>query len=607
MEIENQLITDFVERHSEDAFAALVRLHLKMVYSTALRQVGDAGMAEEICQNVFVALAQKAGSLHRERTVAGWLYKTTLNQARHLLRTEFRRRGREEVAAVLASAAREGESLIDAVKPLLDEALLNLAEKDRLAVLLHFNEEKTFREVGQALGVGEDAARKRVQRSLEWLVGWFRKRGFAVSAATLLPVLAPAQAAPALASSIAAAAVTAAPAGTSFISGFGIFMTTTKKIAFGAAALILAIAIGTPLLTRRQSAPNPSTSAPVPSRQTAPEIDSRKLRPRNAVTLPAGTLQPPPPPEKNFFERIMEGDMGLTMLPREQAEAFLARNRTNAQSLIGAYRVTHDLNYLRSAATNFPSDPAVILRVVGHDAFPENRRGWIDHFKQVDPNNSLPFYLSAAEHLKRNEFEAAVREMETAGQKNEFQDYVTEHMLTLEEMYLAAGHSAAEAKALGMSAPELPHLSQMAELSSSLVQQAKSYADSGDRQTADTITRLGLELATDFNAIQDGGNLLGEIVGAVMEQRFLKQLDPNARYPFIEGAIPERISAAETREKQIRADGQLFSKWIGQASEPEIISYFDRLKLYGESASIDWVKARLGPEAQNSASVTAPK
>lgn len=60
-EPDNLLIAEFNARRSEAAFAALVRQHVNLVFATALRQVGDAGAAEEITQNVFVALAQAAG------------------------------------------------------------------------------------------------------------------------------------------------------------------------------------------------------------------------------------------------------------------------------------------------------------------------------------------------------------------------------------------------------------------------------------------------------------------------------------------------------------------------------------------------------------------
>jgi DNA-directed RNA polymerase specialized sigma24 family protein len=58
-------------RRSEEAFAALVRQHINLVFATALRQVGDRGAAEEITQNVFVALAQVSGKLKSHPTIAG--------------------------------------------------------------------------------------------------------------------------------------------------------------------------------------------------------------------------------------------------------------------------------------------------------------------------------------------------------------------------------------------------------------------------------------------------------------------------------------------------------------------------------------------------------
>src|SRR5437899_2863966 len=61
-------LREYVERGSEAAFETLVRRHLDMVYSAAWRQAGDADLAEEAAQAVFVLLARKAPRL---RTRAG--------------------------------------------------------------------------------------------------------------------------------------------------------------------------------------------------------------------------------------------------------------------------------------------------------------------------------------------------------------------------------------------------------------------------------------------------------------------------------------------------------------------------------------------------------
>jgi len=186
-EPDNTLIAEFSARRSEAAFAALVRQHINLVFATAVRQVGDAGAAEEITQNVFVALAQSAEKLGSHPTIAGWLHQTALNKSREWLRGELRRRKREQIAVHLDSIRAEGDSVWAQMVPLLDEALLELREPDRQAVILHYLEGQNFQMVGSALGIREDAARKRVQRCLEQLTDYFRRQGFATPALSGAP------------------------------------------------------------------------------------------------------------------------------------------------------------------------------------------------------------------------------------------------------------------------------------------------------------------------------------------------------------------------------------------------------------------------------------
>ena len=255
-ELDRSLIAEFSARRSEDAFAALVRQHVNLVFATALRQVGDAGAAEEITQNVFVALAQAAGKLGSHPTIAGWLHQTALNKSREWLRSELRRRRREQVAVNLELARAEGDSVWSSLVPLLDEALLELRELDRLAVILHFMEGRTFHEVGSALGIGEDTARKRVNRCLDQLTHFFRRRGFAAPALeagaplfTLSSHAAPAGLAASATTAGLAAAHSAASASTlTLIKGALKIMAWTKAKTAIVAGVIVALTAGTTMV-----------------------------------------------------------------------------------------------------------------------------------------------------------------------------------------------------------------------------------------------------------------------------------------------------------------------------------------------------------------------
>jgi RNA polymerase sigma factor (sigma-70 family) len=184
---DHELVSAYAKEGCETAFRSLVARHVDLVYATARRQVGDAGMAEEVTQNVFVALARKAPRLAGLETLAGWLHRTALLEAKARIRTELRRRRREDTAARLAVVDQphgEPDSPFAALVPLLDEALLHLRDMDRTALVLRFLEERSLREVGTALGVDEDAARKRVSRALDRVTIFFKQRGFCVPAGT---------------------------------------------------------------------------------------------------------------------------------------------------------------------------------------------------------------------------------------------------------------------------------------------------------------------------------------------------------------------------------------------------------------------------------------
>ena len=204
-----QLLREYAEHRTEQAFTDLVDRHIDFVYSTALRLVRESELAEDVTQMVFIRLARKAGSLRDGTILTGWLYRTTLFIAQTALRKDWRRRKRESLAMQFSELDRDCESVWKEVAPLLEEAMGRLSQPDQEAVLLRFFAGKSLREVGDALGISDDTAQKRVGRALERMRDYLSGRGVIVPAALLGATLAAhaVQAAPVQLASVLTAAV----------------------------------------------------------------------------------------------------------------------------------------------------------------------------------------------------------------------------------------------------------------------------------------------------------------------------------------------------------------------------------------------------------------
>ena len=67
-----ELLARYTRQHAEDAFAEIVRRHLDLVFSAALRQVRSPQLAEEVAQSAFISLARAAHRLAPDTILAAW-------------------------------------------------------------------------------------------------------------------------------------------------------------------------------------------------------------------------------------------------------------------------------------------------------------------------------------------------------------------------------------------------------------------------------------------------------------------------------------------------------------------------------------------------------
>ena len=179
-----ELLERFRSLRCHDAFAELVRRHAGFVYATCRRRLGgDAHLAEDVAQAVFLLLSRRPPQRAGSAALAGWLYQTAVYACHNAMRARHTRQRYERDAVehrktlVTRSADHQAGAAITVDEVQLDEALSRMSQTDRDALLLRYYQDLDLREVGAALGVSQNTAAKRLSRALERLRRYLVSRG----------------------------------------------------------------------------------------------------------------------------------------------------------------------------------------------------------------------------------------------------------------------------------------------------------------------------------------------------------------------------------------------------------------------------------------------
>ena len=136
---DRELLAQYAEKGSMEAFTEVVGRYSATVYSTCRRILGDDHAAEDAAQATFLLLMRKARKLPRRVILSGWLFRTSEGVARNALRARSRRARREREAAAMreAETGRVAASFRE-VMPLLDAALARLPCRQQEALVLRY-------------------------------------------------------------------------------------------------------------------------------------------------------------------------------------------------------------------------------------------------------------------------------------------------------------------------------------------------------------------------------------------------------------------------------------------------------------------------------------
>jgi RNA polymerase sigma factor, sigma-70 family len=410
------LIRQFADTRSEAAFAELVRRHLDTVYSSALRRLaGDTHLAEDATQQVFITLARHPHAVATHPAITAWLHLTTRNVAAHIVRTERRRRAREQASATMHDSAPDPSASADwsRLAPIIDGEIDRLNEPDRIALLLRFFENRRFSEIGQALRLSEDAARMRVDRALEKLRLALVRRGLTSTSAALASALATSAisaAPPALATTIISSAVPAS-SGAGALGVLSIMTSGKTALAVAATAALITLGIATRETLRAHAAQSALESARQQYARSASQLAALHQQHAHVIAdiskLEQTSTSPSSAPSPSSPAQSARGhDRPITPhLQRDPAaDAFMARHPEVKKALVDWVDAKTRYEWSDFYA-QLHLTPAQIAR------YEQLKRERTSIQRPLGAGGDYAWFSAGSEGLSRDEIEARLREL----------------------------------------------------------------------------------------------------------------------------------------------------------------------------------------------------
>lgn len=171
---EEALLVSKSRNGDHQAYASLIRIHQRMIHSLTYRMTGSLADADDLAQETFIRAFSALDSYQASRRFSTWLYRIAVNACLDFRRKESRRRELHASWCEVADAAPSPEARRtdrDELSDQVQEALLQLSSKQRLAIVLTIFEGLSHAEAARTMSCSEAtlswrvfAARRRLKR-----------------------------------------------------------------------------------------------------------------------------------------------------------------------------------------------------------------------------------------------------------------------------------------------------------------------------------------------------------------------------------------------------------------------------------------------------------
>lgn len=179
--IDEDLVFKIIETNSSQLFAVLYDRFSKLVYNKCYGFSKNKEEAEDLTHDVFVRLFVKLKTFKGDSKFSTWLYSFTFNFCvNYVQRNEHKKK---EKVTVVTDQIKEEETfnevedaqLFELKSEKLTKALTLIDAKDKIILLMKYQDEMTIKEISETLNIGESAVKMRVKRAKEKVITTYQE------------------------------------------------------------------------------------------------------------------------------------------------------------------------------------------------------------------------------------------------------------------------------------------------------------------------------------------------------------------------------------------------------------------------------------------------
>lgn len=179
MSLRERMLLRRLRERDEQAFRELVAEHRDRVFSLTYRMLGNRAEAEDVAQEVFIAVFKTVDQFREEAKLSTWIYRVAVNHCKNRIKYLARRHQRDQTEIDDTNDPGHGSALSGPTGPrgpdrqvegaqidqLMQDAIASLDEEQRTVVVLRDLEDLSIEEICEITGLPDGTVKSRLHRA----------------------------------------------------------------------------------------------------------------------------------------------------------------------------------------------------------------------------------------------------------------------------------------------------------------------------------------------------------------------------------------------------------------------------------------------------------